>query len=226
MSSYIAESNKTIKTKFRESFLFGDIFVYATHPLPDYINLPNLLQKIENRVPEYIGKLIDSILIGDFPQLDRDPPILAFYENGSLFVSHEPPDERSMFKAIIHEMAHALEEVRGLDIYSDGKLETEFLRKRVSLKNKLQDYDIKTDLGVKAFMNCDYSPDFDRFLYDIGYEKLSQLMTGMFVNPYSATSLSEYFASGFEECIAGDAKYLKTTSPILYEKVTLFVRQN
>jgi hypothetical protein len=226
MSSYITESNNRIKTKFRETFLFGDVFVYATKPLPSDIDLPMILQQIEDKVPEYIGKMIDSILIGDFPQLQRDPPILAFYENGSLFVSSDPPDNKSMFKAILHEMAHAVEEVHGLDIYSDGELENEFLRKRVHLKSKLQDYDIQTDLGIKEFMNCDYSPEFDKFLVDVGYERLEKLMNGMFINPYSATSLSEYFASGFEEFISGDKKYLKNTSPILYDKITLFARQN
>ena len=230
MGSYIEESNNRIKSKFfsknSASYIFDDVIVFVKDSLPEEIDLKLILQKIEKYVPEQIGRMIDSIMIGDFPQLDRDPPILAFYENGSLFVSHNPPDNKSMFKAIIHEMAHAIEEVHGLDVYSDGKLENEFLRKRVLLMNKLQDYKIKTNLDIKAFMNCDYSPNFDKFLYDVGYEKLSQLMTGMFVNPYSATSLREYFASGFEECIAGDAKYLKETSPTLYEKITLFVRQN
>ena len=63
--------------------------MYATKPLPSDIDLPMILQQIEDKVPEYIGKMIDSILIGDFPQLQRDPPILAFYENGSLFVSSD-----------------------------------------------------------------------------------------------------------------------------------------
>ena len=230
MGSYIEESNNRIKSKFfsknSASYIFDDVIVFVKDSLPEEIDLKLILQKIEKYVPEQIGRMIDSIMIGDFPQLDRDPPILAFYENGSLFVSNNPPDHKSMFRAIIHEMAHAIEESHGLDIYADGLLENEFLRKRIQLKNKLKDYEIPTKLGIKSFMNPEYSSDFDNFLYDIGYDKLSKLMNGMFINPYSATSLREYFASGFEECCAGDKRYLKNTSPVLYDKIMLFVRQN
>jgi len=61
------------------------------------------------------------------------------------------------------------------------------------------------------------------FLYEkIGYDKLSSIMMGMFINPYAATSLSEYFATGFTEFyINSDHKFLQKISPELYRKINL-----
>ena len=224
-NNYISKSSKRIKTAFREMYVFSQVFVYPKDPISEGISLEHVLGQLEAKVPEYIGQLVDSILIGDFPQLRRDPPILAYYENGSLFVSNNPPDNDAMLHAMVHELAHALEEARGLDIYSDGEIEVEFVKKRLALKRKLNDYDIETPSG-RTFMNCEYSQEFDDYLYDVGYEKLSNLMTGMFINPYSATSLREYFASGFEEFILGDKEHLKNISPVLYEQLLPIVRQN
>ena len=184
-----------------------------------------MLSRLEQKVPDRIGQMVDSILIGEFPQLNRDPPILAFYENGSIFVSNNPPDEESMLRAIVHEISHGLDELMGLEIYSDGEIESEFVGKRVALKRKLRDYDIETP-SARIFLNCEYSREFDDYLYNIGYEKLANLMTGMFITPYSATSMREYFASGFEELILGDEMYLRNISPKLYEKLLPIVRQN
>ena len=39
--------------------------------------------------------------------------------------------------------------------------------------------------------------EFDNFLYKkIGYDKLSLLTSGLFLSPYSITTIREYFASG------------------------------
>ena len=37
------------------------------------------------------------------------------------------------------------------------------------------------------------------YIKKIGYDKLSPIMTGIFMTPYAATSLREYFATGFVE---------------------------
>lgn len=224
-NDYIVESSKRIKTAFKEMYVFGQVFVYTKDPISKKISLESVLDKLEQKIPPHIGQLVDSIMIGDFPQLKRDPPILAFYEDGALYVSNNPSNEAAMLHGIVHELAHAIEEAMGLEIYSDGNIESEFLGKRIALKKKLDDYEIETPSG-KSFMNCEYSQKFDDYLYDIGYEKLSHLMKGMFVNPYSATSLREYFAAGFEEFILGEEEFLRNLSPALYEKLLPIVRQN
>ena len=58
------------------------------------------------------------------------------------------------------------------------------------------------------------------FLYaDVGYPLLTSLTMGLFISPYAATSLREYFARGFEEYYIGDRKYLTNISPVLYNKI-------
>ena len=52
--------------------------------------------------------------------------------------------------------------------------------------------------------------------YTIGYEKLDNLVNGLFISAYASTSLSEYFARGFEEFYMGDIAYFKKVSPVLY----------
>ena len=58
------------------------------------------------------------------------------------------------------------------------------------------------------------------FLYqDVGYALLTTLTMGLFVSPYAATSLREYFATGFDKYYLEDRRYLKNISPILFEKI-------
>ena len=67
-----------------------------------------------------------------------------------------------------------------------------------------------------------YDYEFDQFLYkDIGYAKLSQILNGLFISPYSPTSLREYFATGFTEFYLhpNDHTFLKQVSPALYAKL-------
>ena len=73
-----------------------------------------------------------------------------------------------------------------------------------------------------AFMNTEYDQIFDEFLHrDIGYDKLSEILKGVFITPYAATSLREYFATGFTEfyLYPDSHGYLKKISPELYKKL-------
>jgi Mlc titration factor MtfA (ptsG expression regulator) len=57
----------------------------------------------------------------------------------------------------------------------------------------------------------------DDYLYEeVGYSLLNNLVNGLFVSAYAATSLSEYYARGFEEYVFGNRKYLAKTAPALY----------
>ena len=48
--------------------------------------------------------------------------------------------------------------------------------------------------------------------------RLGNAMRGLFINPYAATSLREYFATGFTDFfIQSDHKFLKTVSPVLIQ---------
>ena len=69
-------------------------------------------------------------------------------------------------------------------------------------------------------MNSEYEEKFDDFLYKkIGYDALSSIGMGLFITPYAATSLREYFATGYTEYLMGDKSYLMKVSPELYKKM-------
>jgi Mlc titration factor MtfA (ptsG expression regulator) len=81
-------------------------------------------------------------------------------------------------------------------------------------------------MGFKApremFFDTEYDQEFDQFLLDdIGYDKLSEILKGIMVTPYAATSLREYFATGFTEfyLYPDSHNYLQKTSPELYKKL-------
>ena len=59
----------------------------------------------------------------------------------------------------------------------------------------------------------------------MGYDRLSGFTEGLFLAPYSVTSLREYFARAFEEFFLGDRLYLKSMCPYSYKKL-LFLYSN
>ena len=71
------------------------------------------------------------------------------------------------------------------------------------------------------FRNLDYDIEFDNFLLNkVGYDKLALLVQGIFISPYAATSLREYFATGFTDFFMYNSRNdLKGMSPDLYSKL-------
>jgi len=119
---------------------------------------------------------------------------------------------------LIHEIAHSIEENRTEIIYGDGLLKKEFLGKRERLFWILQSNDYKPYSKIRdSFV---YDKEIDLYFYkEIGYETMWNIVTGLFPSPYSATSLREYFAIGFEEFYIGDRNSLKRDCPILFSKL-------
>ena len=69
-------------------------------------------------------------------------------------------------------------------------------------------------------MHPDYSHDFDVFLFkEVGYPLLTQLTVGLFISPYGATSLAEYFAESFEFYFLKDPQLVKSVTPECYKKI-------
>ena len=63
----------------------------------------------------------------------------------------------------------------------------------------------------------------DDFLYkEVGYETLWKVINGLFISPYAATSLEEYFCKGMEEYFLGKSSLLKSISPQLFKKLELY----
>jgi len=186
-------------------------------PLPDSIDLRQILLDVAKRLPKIYLKYIQAVRIGIFEEmLERE--LNALYKDGVLYVSNMQDNNTDMLDDIIHEIAHAVEEHNHDLVYGDEGVFLEFLGKRKRLYELLKSEGY--DVTIEQFLTTTYDYDFDMFLFqDIGYPVLETLTLGLFVSPYSVTSINEYFAVGFENFYMGEANYIKKICPILSEKL-------
>ena len=200
-------------------FTTAGIHIFVKDPLPVDISAETVLQQFVESVPKHLLKNIETIYIGKFKELeDRD--IQAMYENSSIFASNEQRSEEDMLNNLVHEAGHSVEEIYREILYSDQKLELEFVRKRKDMWQELKRENLETSLGY--FLDPDYNQKFDEYLYkQVGYPMLSILTANLFYSPYASTSLREYFANGFEAFfMRDDIDRLKNISPVLFSKLT------
>jgi hypothetical protein len=192
--------------------------------LDDSIDVESAVSRLESMLPRHLSSCIEMIIFGDFEEF-HERSINAFYDSGTVYVSNLQDDENDILDDLIHELSHAIEEQYGYQIYGDQKLKDEFLRKRMHL------YKILWEMGFKApkvfFQNTEYDQEFDDFLHQkVGYDTLGNAMRGLFITPYAATSLREYFATGFTDFFTqSDHKFLKTVSPALYDKIIFLQKE-
>lgn len=209
---WIKESISKSK-KLRKTYSLNDIQIFIKDSITNDIDIEFVLSYIKNRIPKNFMRGVDVIYIGQFEELlQRD--ISAYYEDGAIFMTNEQDNEMDMIDDIIHEIAHACEKQYGNQIYN-GSIEREFKSKRERLYYMLksENYNVSPIFRVKM----EYDKDIDNFLYrEVGYDALNSMVVGLFVSAYASTSISEYFARGFEEYFMGDIKYLKTLSPAIY----------
>jgi hypothetical protein len=201
-----------------EYLLFNSIPIIIKDKLSNNIDIKNLINSIENALPYSFRKLINSIIILDDPTFSQRK-INAFYYNSSLYISNNQDNENDILDDIVHEYSHALEEKFEEEIYFDGSIKDEFISKRNQLERILRTSGYDTE--KYNFKEINYNKSLDSLLLSVvGYEKFQNLTNHrLFINPYAATSLREYFATGFEEYILGDHKELQVISPRLYKKL-------
>jgi len=217
MKQYIRESNRKAKKRQEHYTIFGDVDVFIKDALPDNINIRGVLSDIQATVPGSFFKNLDIIYIGDFDHLnDRD--INAVYDSGAIYLTNNQDDNQDMIDDIVHEISHLVEEDHSNHIYGDDAIEMEFISKRIALKRILESHGYS--MSFYNFTNLDFSQDLDSFFYDVvGYPKLNNFVMGLLISSYAATSLREYFASGFEEYYLGDRDALAQISPKLYNNI-------
>ena len=217
MADYIKESSEKTQKGQKELTVFGDVNVFIKDPLPEDIDVRNVLTKLETLIPKYFASGLDLIIIGQNGEFEeRD--INAMYQDGAIYVTNLQMTEEDLLDDIVHELAHAVEENNGEFLYSDELIFKEFMGKRKRLLDILTQEGYSVD--DEKFSNAEYDREFDEFLYqEVGYPTLTALTMGLFASPYGATSLREYFANGFEEYFLGDRNYLKKISPFLYSKL-------
>ena len=197
--------------------IFNSTEILIKDELPDFINLGQIIKRIEYLLPRYMFYGIDIIYIGQFEELNVRN-VNAVYVDGALYMTNEQSNNEDVIDDIIHEVSHSLEEKYGAEIYADNAVESEFLMKRKKIESILRSYDYDTS-GFN-FLDSLYNQEFDEYLYKgVGYPKLNNLSKGIFPSAYGITSLKEYFANGFEEFYLGDKDYLSYTCPKLYNKI-------
>ena len=200
-----------------EYLVFGNLYVYARDNLPSDVSLEEVFEIIYSRMPQHLFTEIDAIYVGNFEEL-QDREVQSVYKDGAIYVTNLQSNVMDMVEDIVHEVAHSLESPYGMIIYGDGLVSTEFTGKRVRLRDLLA----ASGQNVESvnFKNNEFDQTFDSYLHkEVGYPVLTSLTYGLFNNPYAATSLREYFASGFEEYVLGDRELIKTISPILFDKI-------
>ena len=220
ISEYIKGSDETVKQQSKEHYLFGIILVYIKDPLPDSVSMANVISTIESVIPARFAHGLDSVMVGQFDFFE-ETETNAFYQDGAIYVTNDQFNEEDMIDDLVHELAHVGEQTYGMDLYMDGSIEEEFVGKRKRLHAILSGngYNVPEEFSHPT-ESPEYSADIDEFLYEtVGYPVLTTLSMGLFVSPYGATSLREYYANGFEEYFLGDKNYLKKISPMLYNKL-------
>jgi len=76
-------------------YLNSEIPVWSEDPLPEYINLRAVLDKIEQMMPSAYFRYIDAVKIGTFPEMiDRE--LNAMYKDGVLYISNFQASEEDM----------------------------------------------------------------------------------------------------------------------------------
>jgi len=218
---WIQESIKKGK-RMKDHYNMNGVDIFIKDPLPANIDAEFVFDYISTRVPFYLLVNIDVVYVGLFPEMvERD--INAFYENDAIYVTNDQEDEMDMIEDIIHEISHAVEKSVGDIIYGDGALQREFMAKRSRLSDLLsQKFDVPSDFNI----NFEYDKGIDNFLFKVvGYDILNQVSTNIFLSGYAATSLSEYWAMGFEEMFLGDPTKIKEMCPVLYNRLALSIKE-
>tara|TARA_B100000035_G_C21022430_1_gene564637 strand:+ start:480 stop:1157 length:678 start_codon:yes stop_codon:yes gene_type:complete len=218
---WIQESVRRAK-RLKDQYQMNGVTVFIKDSLPEEVDPDFVFNYIGSRIPLYLTSNIDMIYVGQFPEM-KERDINAFYENDAIYVTNEQDDEMDMIEDIVHEISHAVEHYNREVIYGDGKLQREFIAKRKRLSALLsQKYNVPGDFNI----NFEYDRAIDDFLYrEVGYDILNQVSVGIFPSAYAATSLSEYWAKGFEELFIGDQASLKQLCPILYAKMVLLIKE-
>jgi len=210
----IRESVERSKNQRREFTIFNRILVHMLQPT--IISFTEVVDKIEEKVPQHMFDEIDEIFVGSFSENDSRA-LEAHYESGAIYITNDMVTVDDYVESIIHETAHSIEQSRGFEIYGDQKVQEEFLGKRMTLKRTLDanGYDVEADFG-----DIEYSEDFDLYLYkEVGYDEIGNLTSGLFYSPYAATSVSEYFANGFENFFLSNREHLGRISPKLTKRI-------
>lgn len=219
---YIVESqNKAGGMRVVEGGLFT---VSLINDLPENINLDKVINYVVDHIPKKFMKF-EQILIGDFPEL-TERQVNASYMDGAIYLVNTQKSEEDMIDDIIHEIAHAIEEYYGAEIYHDNSIGFEFLKKMGKVYEMISDSETLPDLPKDKFLSLDFNEERDEYLFkEVGYDRINRFTAGYFLNPYALTSLREYWATSFEYYFIGEPHSVKRVSPAVYKKIKILLEE-
>lgn len=222
---YIKNTLEKANKNNREYYLFGNIPVLVKDFITDKnINLTRILKLLQGNIPKNLFANLDAIYIGQFPELNAKN-IESVYMDGAIYLSNNQIDEENLYKSIVHELAHNLEEYFQEEIYGDEQIISEFIDKRKSLRRILESN--KLFCNPILYLKLEFDEEFDNFLYKtVGYDKLALLTANIFLSPYASTSLREYFSNGFEHYYSDiKPEFFNKLCPKLYFKISSLTKE-
>lgn len=189
--------------------------IFVTGILEAGVDFPVFCTEVEEYLSSGLMANVDVVYVGDFIELkDRN----AVFNNGAIYMTGKEPTNFDMLENFVHEVAHSLENQYGNFIYDDNFVQ-EFKGKRARLRSILtaEGYE---NISPILYDYTEYNKKFDEFLAnEVGYPTLLSLTMGLFISPYGATSIQEYFANGFEKYFLDNPRTVRDISPVLYGKV-------
>ena len=227
LKSFIKEGSLKIRKNITgiEFQIFRDVPVYIKDPLPDNVDILEVLGVVEDKVPLHLTDGIEAVYVGYFKEFS-ERNINAMYRDGAIFVTNEQDNNNDMIDDLIHEIAHAVEDLHAEFIYSDSRIQNEFIGKRIRFRDMLREYGYLDGYENLNFEELEYDAELDDYLYKkLGYEKLETFTNGLFITPYATIGVREYFATAFEECLLKDHSYVKKISPMVYRKIEKLLKR-
>ena len=127
MKNYIKNSsNKALHERKEYTLSQGSVPIIIINKLPNNLNFNKVIKLLEKNIPSSLLNLVDGIYVGDFKELE-ERNIDAMFKDGVIYLSSfknvEYVSEELIARNICHELAHALEEQMGYEIYGDKSIE-------------------------------------------------------------------------------------------------------
>lgn len=221
---YLKKSHQNVFDNNVGEIKIQGILVFVKDPLPKNIDMKNCLQYVLERMPNTVLSGVERIMIGQFPFL-QSRHVDAIFDDGIIYVSNVHENNIDFYTDVVHEIGHAFEEKNKDFLYGDGEIEREFLGKREKLFLLLDKNNLITDPIIKEmFLETKYNKYFDEFLYrKLGYGLLRNFTEGLFISPYGATCMREYYGNAFENFFTNDMTLVQKRSPSVYNKLIEFL---
>lgn len=209
----------------KEYYIHGDIPFFVIDDIDSQkVNIQNVINTLSTKIPKKLFYGVDGVYVAHLPEFD-ERLINAVYKDDALYITNRQDDNIDMIDDIVHELAHSIEVHFYEEVYGDDDIEYEFLAKRKRLFRILKNEGYPIEMH--DFLNIHYDEQFDFYLYnEIGYNALDGYIQGVFLSPYSVTSIREYFAVAFTDYLLYDRQSVKMTCPAAYIKIKNLIDKN